>query len=129
MHPNEQRARAGYKAFNEGDMAAVFDLLSDDVVWHSGGNNRMTGDYVGKEATFGFFAQLGQETAGSFHNDVHDLLANDVHGVALVTAKAARGDKTLDARVVHVSHWEDGKMTEFWALPENPSEFDDFWAD
>ncbi len=54
-HPNLEIARAGYEAFASGDLAAVSDLLSDDIVWHSGGNNILTGDYEGKEAVLGFF--------------------------------------------------------------------------
>jgi len=30
--------------------------------------------------------------------------------------------------VVHVFHMSDGKMTEFWAFPEDPSRYDEFWA-
>ena len=44
-HPNLEIARAGYEAFANGDLAAVSDLLSDDIVWHSGGDNILTGDY------------------------------------------------------------------------------------
>ena len=127
-HPNLVRARAGYEAFATGDLAAVSDLFSDDVVWHSGGNNVLTGDYVGKDAVLGFFGLLVQETGGSFKNDIHDMLANDEHGVALVTVSATRGGKSLEFRIVHVFHMSDGKMTEFWAFPEDQSAFDEFWS-
>jgi hypothetical protein len=127
-HPNLESARAGYKAFANGDLAAVSDLFSDDIVWHSGGNNALTGDYVGKEAVLGFFGLLMQETGGTFTNDIHDMLANDEHGVALVTASANRGGKSFKDRAVHIFHMSDGKMTEFWAFPEDPSLYDEFWA-
>jgi len=70
-HPNLVSAREGYEAFAVGDMAAVGDLLADDIVWHSGGNNILTGDYEGKEAVFGYFARLLQETGGTFKNEIH----------------------------------------------------------
>ena len=127
-HPNLEIARAGYEAFANGDMETVSDLLSDDIVWHSGGNNILTGDYVGKEASLGYLARLMQETGGSFKNDVHDMLANDEHGVALVTASATRGGKSLEGRVVHVFHMRGGKMTEFWTISEDQGMFDDFWS-
>ena len=57
-HPNLVNARAGYEAFALGDMAAVGDLLADDIVWHSGGNNILTGDYEGKEAVFGLLREV-----------------------------------------------------------------------
>ena len=127
-HPNLQRARAGYEAFATGDLATVSDLMSDDIVWHSGGNNILTGDYEGKEAVLGYFGKLVQETAGSFKNDIHDMLANDDHGVALVTVSATRGGRSIDARLVHVFHMRDGKMTEFWSIADDQKLFDDFWS-
>jgi ketosteroid isomerase-like protein len=127
-HPNLATARTGYEAFARGDLAAVSDLFSDDIVWHSGGNNILTGDYEGKEAVLGYFGQLMQETGGSFSNDIHDMLANDEHGVALVTASATRGVKSFEGNLVHVFHMRDNKMTEFWSFPEDQNMFDEFWA-
>ncbi|MGB8362587.1 MAG: nuclear transport factor 2 family protein [Acidimicrobiia bacterium] len=127
-HPNLERARVGYEAFANGDMATLNDVIADDVVWHNGGNSPLSGDYVGKEAVFGLFGQIAQETGGTFENEIHDMLANDEHGVALVVTKGTRGDKTLEERSVHVFHMNDGALTEFWAFPENQSAFDDFWA-
>jgi ketosteroid isomerase-like protein len=128
-HPNLAIAHAGYEAFAAGDLTAVSDLLSDDIVWHSGGTNVLTGDYKGKEAVLGFFELLMRESDGSFRNDIHDMLANDEHGVALVTNSATRGGKSFEGRVVHIFHMSDGKMTEFWAIPEDQSGYDEFWMD
>ncbi len=127
-HPNLERARAGYAAFASGDMTTVSDLLSDDIVWHSGGNNILTGDYVGKEAVLGFFGRLMQESGGSFKNDIHDMLANDDHGVALVAQSATRGGVSFEGNAVHIFHMRDGKMTEFWSFPEDQSKLDELWA-
>ena len=127
-HPNLERSRAGYVAFASGDMATLSDLLSDDIVWHSGGDNILTGDYVGKEAVLGFFGRLMQESGGSFKNDIHDMLANDDHGVALVTSSATRGGVSFEGNAVHVFHMSDGKMTEFWSFTEDQSKFDELWA-
>lgn len=127
-HPNLERARVGYEAFANGDMATLNDVIADDVVWHNGGNSPLSGDYEGKEAVFGLFGRIAQETGGTFENEIHDMLANDEHGVALVVTKGTRGDKTLEGRSVHVFHMSDGVLTEFWAFPEDQSAFDDFWT-
>ena len=125
-HPNLEIARAGYAAFAAGDLAAVSEFLSDDIVWHAGGNNILTGEYEGKEAALGYLGRLVQETGGTFKADVHDMLANDEHGVALVNASGTRGGKSLEARIVHIFHMRGGKMTEFWAISEDPQLFDEF---
>jgi hypothetical protein len=69
-----------------------------------------------------------QETGGTFKNEIHDMLANDDHGVALITFSATRGDKSLEGSIVHVFHMRDGKMIEFWAISEDQAQFDEFWA-
>jgi hypothetical protein len=127
-HPNLEIARAGYEAFATGDLAAVSEFPSDDVVWHAGGDNILTGEYVGKEAALGYLGKLMQETGGSFKANIHDMLANDEHGVALVNVSATRDGKSLDARIVHVFHMRGGKMTEFWAISEDPQLFDEFFS-
>jgi ketosteroid isomerase-like protein len=127
-HPNLEIARTGYEAFANGDLATVSDLLSNDIVWHARGNNPLSGDYEGKDAVLGYLGRLMQETGGSFKNDVHDILANDEHGVALVTASATRGGKSIEGHVVHVFHISGGKIEEFWSIPERQGVFDDFWS-
>jgi len=127
-HPNLERARAGYEAFAQGDMATVNELFADDIVWHSGGNNSLTGDYEGKEAVLGFLGRVMAETDGNFKNNIHDMLANDDHGVALVSASATRGGKTLESNAVHIFHMREGQMTEFWAFPEDADAVDEFWG-
>lgn len=126
--PNLERARAGYKAFAEGDMATLGELLADDIVWHFPGDNLLSGDYEGKEAVFGLFAQLAQETGGTFANEVHDLLANDDHSVALINQHAERGGQTLDNRSVHIAHWKDGKLSEFWSMQDDQGVVDAFYS-
>ena len=122
---------AGHRDFGENraeELAEKASSLPDDIVWHSGGNNILTGDYEGKEAVLGYMGRLMQETGGTFRNDVHDMLANDEHGIALITVTGTRGDKTLEGRIVHVFHMRDGKMTEFWAFAEDQAQFDEFWS-
>lgn len=127
-HPNLESARAGYKAFAEGDMATLNELMADDIVWHFPGDSPLSGDYKGKEEVFGMFARLVEETGGTFKNEIHDLLASDDHAVALVNMSAERGDKKLEAHSVHVSHWKDGKLAEFWSMQEDQDAVDAFYS-
>ena len=39
------RMRQGFAAFSTGDLDALRELFSPDIVWHSGGDNALTGDY------------------------------------------------------------------------------------
>jgi ketosteroid isomerase-like protein len=56
------------------------------------------------------------------------MLANDEHGVALVTQTATRGGTSIEGPVVQVFHMRDGKMTEFWTFAQDQSAVDEFWS-
>jgi ketosteroid isomerase-like protein len=120
--------REGYQAFAAGDMARLAELFADDVVWHSPGRNPLSGDYRGRDAVFGLFARLADETGGTFRADVHDLLANDEHGVGLVTVTARRGDRSLTVNDVNVFHLRDGRVTECWLASTDQDAEDQFWS-
>jgi uncharacterized protein len=127
-HPNEDLLRRGYAAFSTGDLATVFGLFADDMVWHNGGDNQLTGDFRGHEAIMAFFGKLVDVTAGTFRLDIHDVLANDTHGTVLVTAHAERDGQAMSVRQVNVWHLADGKATEFWAFPEDSVALDRMFA-
>jgi uncharacterized protein len=127
-HPNEELFRQGYDAFATGDMDKLRELLSDDVTWHQPGNNTMSGDFTGMDEVLGLFARLFQETNGTFRTDIHDVLANDTHGVVLAHVTGQRGDKSLDQDYVHVAHFRDGKLTEAWIHNTDEPAADDFWS-
>lgn len=127
-HPNVGLLRKGYDAFATGDMDTLRDLLAENIVWHVPGNNILSGDYEGRDAVFGFFGKLMEETGGNFRQEVHDILANDMHGVVLVDAHAERAGKTFDTHAVHVMHLENGETTEFWNFIEDTSKADEFWS-
>jgi ketosteroid isomerase-like protein len=124
-----ETARRAYDAFAKGDMETVGGIMADDILWHVGGSNAISGDYRGKEAVFGFFGKLMQETGGTFKTEVHDILATDQHGVVLVTNSAERKGKRIEWRAANISHSDaDNRVTEFWAFPEDSAVVDDFFS-
>lgn len=127
-HPNEELLRTGYAAFGAGDIDTVMSLFADDIVWHVGGSSQLAGDYRGHQEVLGFFGKLIEVTGGTFKVDVHDILANDEHGIALVTATAEHEGKTLVAREVNIWHVADGKATEFWIFAEDQAALDEFFG-
>jgi uncharacterized protein len=129
QHPNVERARRNYKAFAVGDMAAVREQMTDDTVWHILGHAALAGDYKGIDAVFDFFRQLMERSGGTFRIEVHDILSNDDHGIALVTERAERNSKKWESRAVHVTHPDsEGRIKEFWAFQEDQAAADAFWS-
>ena len=127
-HPNEDLLRRGYDAFSSGDMDTLNQLFADDIKWHSPGNNQLTGDYEGKDQVFQLFGKTLELTGGSFKIELHDVLANDEHAVALTKVRGEREGRTLDQNSVQVFHIEDGKVTESWLHPEDAAAADEFWG-
>jgi uncharacterized protein len=124
-HPNVARIRDGYAAFAAGDFAVLTDLFADDLVWHVGGRNQLAGEYRGRDAVFAFFGKLMEVTEGSFHLDVHAVLADDEHAVALVFGTASRGGQSLTDTAAHVFHMRDGKVVEYWNATTDQYVFDE----
>ena len=64
-------------------------------------------------------------TGGSFRADLHALLADDEHGVALVVLTASRGGRSVEIKETHVFHMRDGKVVEFWNASTDQYAFDE----
>lgn len=127
-HPNEDLVRRGYAAFAVADVATLKELFAENIVWHVGGRSPITGDYKGAAEVLGFFARLAGLAGGTFRTDVHDVLANDEHVVALVTLNAQRDGRTLNDSGAQVFHVAGGKVTEVWFHPGDQTASDKFWS-
>jgi ketosteroid isomerase-like protein len=83
--------------------------------------NQLAGEHRGREAVYGFFGKLMEVTEGSFHLDLHTVLADDEHGVAPAVATASRGGRSMEVNEAQVFHLHDGKVVEFWNAPTDQS--------
>jgi ketosteroid isomerase-like protein len=124
-HPNVTLVREGFAAFERGDMARMDQLLSDDVVWHVGGNSKWAGTYEGKAKVLEYFGRQGQATETTA--EIHDIVGNDDHVVVLGSAKAtARDGSSAEWKYTQIFHIRDGKTTEVWGMAENDAAVDPF---
>jgi ketosteroid isomerase-like protein len=127
-HPNAQIARTAMEAFSKGDFETFAATIADDVVWHAPGTNRFSGSREGKAASMARFRE--QQEAGFVltFEDIHDVLANDAHTVAMLTIRFTRGDDSVTSPSVFVMHIQDGKLAEFWAMNEDQAAVDAFFG-
>ncbi|MCA1841007.1 MAG: nuclear transport factor 2 family protein [Actinomycetota bacterium] len=128
-HPNEELIRKGYAAFSNGDMDTVRATFADDIKWHISGRSFLAGDYDGLDEVFGFFAKFISAYDRPPVFELHDVLANDEHAVALVSADLSRNGKNRTTTAAHVFHIKDGKSTEFWGHPFDAYADDEILAD
>ena len=123
-HPNAVTLRQALEAFNRGDIQQFADLVADDVEWHQIGEPEVL---HGKAA---LAASMPGEGAVDYEitADVHDVVANDEHTIALVNATGRRGGQTLEYRTAEIMHFRDGKVTERCAFSNDTEAIAKFFA-
>jgi hypothetical protein len=122
-HPNAALVRKALEAFNAGDPEEYGAILADDIVWHQIGDRTLHGK---EELAAGM---PSPDSGESITTEVHDVIANDEHVIALVEAHATRADgRTLDYRTAEIAHVRDGKVTERWAFSDDTQRIKDFFA-
>ena len=123
-HPNAALIRRMYEALSKGDFVSVrTEVFSEDMVWHLPGRHPMSGDHVGRDAVL-----TAMRYFDGIQLELHDVVANDQHAVALLRAKGERRGKRYDALEIDVFHIKDGKITEFWSFSEDQRVTDDYWS-
>lgn len=127
-HPNEELYRKGFEAFQKGDTETLKDHFAEDIVWHVAGRGPFAGDYKGIAEVIGLFGRQMESTGGTLKLELHDLLADDEHVVALVRTTADRNGKRINDPGVHVVHVRDGKLSESWFHPSDQYAVDEFFA-
>lgn len=127
-HPNEDLVRKGYEAFKSGDMDTLRELFDPGIVWHTGGRSQLAGDYKGIDEVLGSFMKVFELSGGTFAIELHDVLANDEHVVALATSRGQREGKSLESNFVQIAHVKNGKLTESWLHPDDQYAVDEFWS-
>ena len=124
MHPHEDLLRREAEAGIQGGSLAE-DFYTDDHVLHYPGKSPVAGEYRGHEGLADFGGRLA--AVASVRPELHDAIANDDHGVQLVSVQAERKDGSRHAwRVMWVFHFRDGKISESWAHIDDQQALDDF---
>ena len=129
-HPNAALVRRAMQAMTEQDMSkaqqemAIVDaFMADDIVWHEIGRAEPR---RGKDELRA--AMMGGARDYSITYELHDVVANDDHAVALGSATATRGDATLTYRTAEIFHLRDGKAIERWAFSDDTAAIVAFFA-
>jgi len=126
---NVALVRRGYEAFNAGDMNTLNTLFAPNASWHTPGRAKLSGDYNGRDATFAYFGQLGQQSAGTFQAKVDRVMADDQDCVIAVHHTIAdKGSKHLDVECCLVFQIKDGQITDGREHFEDLYAWDEFWS-
>ena len=114
---NTRTAQSGYEAFGQGDMAALAELMTDDIEWVSPGDpdhNPNAGTFNGKDAVLGWFGGLAS-TLDFTTFEPREFIAQNDKVVCLVYAEATVRDtgRAFVSHEAQVWTFRDGKLTRF----------------
>lgn len=116
-------------AYAANDADALAGALAEDAVWHVGGRHRFSGEYRGRDAVLGYFAQVGEETASTLRLEPLEVMAHDARGAAFLRVTASRGGQDLDVTMAEAVQFDDqGRIREFWAHATDQASVDAFWS-
>lgn len=127
-HPNTMLMRRAYDAFSASDLDALREIVAEDATWHQPGHNAISGDYVGRDAIFGYFGKLSELTGGTFKAEVIDIVADDERAIAVQRSTATKNGEVYDTKDVLVSEIRDGKFVDTQVYESNPELEDGFWV-
>lgn len=125
---NIDRIRKGFEAFAASDVATLSSLFDADAAWHSEPTGILAGNYHGRDAIFAMFAQVGQETAGSFRSVPTTMAASGDKVFVQCDVTGDRKGRKLNSGEVLVFTLADGRVREVRLYQADPAQGEEFWA-
>jgi len=128
-HPNVSKIRDAYAAFEAADLQAALKDMAPDGVFHLNGAPPLGGDHRGVDEITAALIATFELTGGTQKLEIASIFADDHHGVAVLRETASRPDgASLDVNEVHLfAIGPDGRITDFWDLPDDPEVHDRFF--
>ena len=127
-HPNVTRTREVFDAFLRRDAVGVGRMISERTVWRVPGSSAMAGEYRGRHEIFAFLRRTGALTDGTYRADLHYVVGDAEHVIAVYRATGKRDGRTLDLDQLLVFTYDGPAWAEVLALPTDLYEFDAFWS-
>ena len=127
MAGSDDVLRSFFDAVARQDFAAVDALLDEDFEIHAAGRSPFAGT-LSKREWFALMPGLMALTNGTLRADVHQVLGEAEHGVALLTMSAERDGRSFEWLRVNVSHIRDGRILAMWIYEQDLYAYDAFWS-
>ena len=125
---NEDVLRRAYQAFNEADLATLSELFADDVVWHTPGNNAVSGTHNGRDATFAMFGKLGEVTGGTYRSEAQSLESSGDEVTARNHTTGKRDGQIFEGASTIRFRLSGGRVVEATEEPDDQAAWDKFLA-
>ncbi|MCA1572712.1 MAG: nuclear transport factor 2 family protein [Chloroflexi bacterium] len=130
MHRNEELVRAEAAAWETGDREAVVAFYTPEAVCDIRGFGPLAGEYRGHDGVREYYSKCVRliEALDELGGELHDVVANDEHVVALRRVTARKGDLKAAWHIIEVYHVLDGRLDGVWAHSDPRDVVDDFFT-
>ena len=116
------------EAFNAGDLSAVQELLSEDLVYTLPGRSPLAGTTHGIAEHLQMLKSARDHSGGTLKLTPTALAVDGEHLFVWGAISARRGERKLDAPHCVVFRFQDGKIVEGRTVPTDLYAFDEFWS-
>ncbi|WP_373436380.1 nuclear transport factor 2 family protein [Metamycoplasma equirhinis] len=114
-------------ALAQGNFAAAFETMSDDIIWHMGGSGPLSGKIVGKQSLGKSLAEFAKRSNGTFKVVTNWIASNGNFVAASVVSLANKDQAQLNNPGIDLFKIENGKILEVWTFSEFQAQEDEFW--
>jgi ketosteroid isomerase-like protein len=125
---NIDRVKKGFEAFATSDMATLSELFDADARWRGDPTGILAGNYDGRDAIFAMFAQVGQETAGTFRSMPSTMAASGDKVFVQCDVTGDRKDRKLKSGEVLIFTLAGGRVREVRLDQAEHAQNAAFWA-
>jgi hypothetical protein len=115
-HPHAELIEGAYASFSRGDIDALMATWTDDIVWHTAGNNPVAGDHAGRQGVATFLGRVVAQSAGTLEVELHAVLADDERAFSLQRSTASKDGEPLESWTVLGFLFRDGRICEIWSF-------------
>ena len=124
----EEFRRRQQAMYAGGDVAAVAEMLADDVVWHVPGTSPIAGHHRGREAVLAYFERRRDLAGATMRIEVRESLADGDSVAEFADGTATLGGEPAHWRTVGVYRFDGGRLAEAWLVPLDLDAFDALWS-
>ena len=126
-HPHALLAKVVWEAVSAGDVDALAEVCSEDLVWHAAGRGKRAGTYRGQEAVLAYLASIGEDV-DRFDLTLEDILVGGEYASVLFRGSGLRKGRRLETGFILLFRIEGSRLAEVWSVPRDQYAVDEFWA-
>jgi uncharacterized protein len=129
VQDNLELVRRGYAAFGAGDMDALLELFSPDIVQTVPGSSALSGSHKGAQNVLALYGQLFEMSGGTLRVDLEDVMSDGGdRTIAVHRVTAERNGETFSSREALLFTIVDGKVVEIQDFFTDIEASDSFWS-